>query len=101
MKYVDIGNLSLEIKWTEPANRDLHQVEAYVFIDRPTSAVQVVLDIIDHADILKDHPEFGRVGRRKGTRELVFGKLPFILVDRIRGEIIEILRVLHTSRKWP
>jgi addiction module RelE/StbE family toxin len=91
----------LELKWAETADRDLRDIEAFVAGDRPIAAVKLVLEIIDHAAILRDHPRFGRVGRRKGTRELIFGRLPYILVYRIRGNTIEILRVLHTSRKWP
>ena len=91
----------MEIKWTDPADKDLNEIEAFVTENRPTGAIKLILDIIDHAEILSDHPNFGRIGRRKGTRELVFGQQPYILVYRVRDETIEILRVLHTSRKWP
>ena len=90
----------MEIKWTEPASADLLHIEAYAG-EHSGNSVRFVLDIIDHAYILASHPEFGRKGRKQGTRELVFGKYPYILVYRIKGQIIEILRVLHTSRKWP
>jgi plasmid stabilization system protein ParE len=36
-----------------------------------------------------------------GTRELVIGGLPYIIPYRIRENDIEILRVLHTARRWP
>ena len=91
----------MEIKWTELADHDLQEIETYVTDNTPTRAIKLVLDIIDRAEILKDHPRFGRTGRLKNTRELVFGKLPYILVYRIKGSTIEILRVIHTSRKWP
>lgn len=34
-------------------------------------------------------------------RELVIPRLPYIVAYRIRGEVIEVVRVLHTSRMWP
>ena len=36
-----------------------------------------------------------------GTRELVIRNLPYIIPYRVRENFIEILRVLHTSRRWP
>ena len=27
--------------------------------------------------------------------------LPFIVVYRIKGEVIELLRILHGAQKWP
>jgi len=36
-----------------------------------------------------------------GTRELVVRNLPYIIPYRVRDNTIEILRVLHTSRRWP
>lgn len=49
---------------------------------------------------LADHPRLGRVGRIKGTREL----LPhpsYRLVYEIRDETVWILGVVHTARRWP
>jgi toxin ParE1/3/4 len=36
-----------------------------------------------------------------GTRELVVTRFPYILPYRVREQAVEILRVFHTSRKWP
>lgn len=43
------------------------------------------------------HPEIGRAGRKQGTRELV----PFIVIYRIRGDRIELIRLLHGAQQWP
>jgi toxin ParE1/3/4 len=45
----------------------------------------------------------GRAGRKKGTRELVISRTPFIVVFRVKSRAarIEILRVLHSSRRYP
>jgi toxin ParE1/3/4 len=47
------------------------------------------------------YPDRGRPGRVAGTRELIVAELPFILAYRVRRRRVEILRVLHTSRRWP
>jgi toxin ParE1/3/4 len=36
-----------------------------------------------------------------GTRELVIPKTPYIVPYRLRGSTIEIVRVYHSSRRWP
>ncbi|MDP2196877.1 MAG: type II toxin-antitoxin system RelE/ParE family toxin [Rhodocyclaceae bacterium] len=43
----------------------------------------------------------GRPGRVPGTRELVVTRFPYILPYRVREQAVEILRIFHTSRKWP
>jgi toxin ParE1/3/4 len=50
---------------------------------------------------LADFPALGRPGRKPGTRELVIPRLPYIVIYRVRGERVQILRVLHTARERP
>jgi toxin ParE1/3/4 len=51
--------------------------------------------------LLTRHTAIGRPERVIGTRELVIGGLPYIIPYRVRVGDVEILRVLHTSRRWP
>lgn len=90
------------IRWTEPASRDLDDIFEYIGQDSTAAAIRVILELIERIEIaLPDHPATGRAGRVLGTRELVIGKLPYIVAYRCREKDIEILRVLHTSRRWP
>jgi toxin ParE1/3/4 len=43
----------------------------------------------------------GRIGRKPNTRELGMSGLPFITIYRVREDVIEILRILHSAQKWP
>jgi toxin ParE1/3/4 len=43
----------------------------------------------------------GRPGRVARTRELVVTGTPYILPYRVTAGVLEVLRVLHASRKWP
>jgi toxin ParE1/3/4 len=43
----------------------------------------------------------GRPGRVKGTRELVIVGTPYIVAYRIKGDAVQVLRVLHGAQKWP
>ena len=58
-------------------------------------------EIKNAVSLLSDQPGIGRVGRVPGTRELVVDKTPYVLPYRVLDNDIEILRVLHTSRRWP
>jgi toxin ParE1/3/4 len=92
----------LRLRWTILAERDLGEIAAYIGQDNPAAAARVILELIDQAEnLLPAHPAIGRPGRVIGTRELVIGELPYVIPYRVRGQDIEILRVLHTSRRWP
>jgi plasmid stabilization system protein ParE len=60
------------------------------------------MDLIfaEKAAILIRFPELGRLGRIPGTRELLAHR-HYFLIYRIREDVVQILRLLHTSRQWP
>lgn len=59
----------MQLKWTDLANDDLDQVEAYVAQENSiVVAIDVVLKIIDTTEMmLSNHPAAGRLGRAKYT----------------------------------
>jgi toxin ParE1/3/4 len=61
----------------------------------------VALTIFDTVGSLARFPHRGRPGRSPNTRELVFPGLPFLAIYRIRGDGIEIVRILHGAQNWP
>jgi len=91
----------MQIVWTEPALRDLASARAYIARDKPSAADDQVDRIVAAVAGLVRFPESGRPGRRLGTRELVVGRTPYLVPYRVRGETIEILRVLHGRQRWP
>jgi toxin ParE1/3/4 len=36
-----------------------------------------------------------------GRRELVFSPLPYIVVYRVTGQVVEISRIFHGAQDWP
>jgi plasmid stabilization system protein ParE len=57
--------------------------------------------VVNATDQLEQFPQSGRPGRVKRTRELIVPGLPYIIPYRIVDDVILILAVIHTSRKWP
>lgn len=90
----------LNIKWGAIALEDFKQAMLYIEKVNSRAATEVAQKIWDMTQQLSVHPGIGRPGRVLGTRELVVGT-PYIVPYRVSGDSIEIIRVLHSSRKWP
>jgi len=91
----------VRIVWTGPALGDLGHARTYIALDSPSAAARQIELVLAAVETLLRFPESGRPGRRAGTRELVVNGTPFIVAYRIRGELIELLRVLHGRQRWP
>jgi toxin ParE1/3/4 len=91
----------MRVVWAAPALRDPAEARTYIASDNSPAADRQVERIVVAIAGLAQFPEIGRPGRRSGTRELVVGRTPYIVAYRMRGEIIEILRVMHGRQRWP
>ena len=91
----------MSINWSTLANNDLEEIIDYILEQNASSAFTVYETIKQAVEKLPDYPRMGRIGRVRGTRELVITNTPFIVAYRVKKNTIEILRVLHSSRKWP
>jgi toxin ParE1/3/4 len=91
----------VRVRWLRTALANLDAEAEYIAEDNPAAAGRVVQRIFRAVDLLKKNPAMGRAGRVPGTRELVVGETPYIVPYRVRGEVVEILRVFHAARKWP
>jgi toxin ParE1/3/4 len=89
----------MQVKWTVRAESDRENAINYIAVDSLTAALSQLDEIERQTDRLADYPKLGRPGRVKGTRELVVNRTPFIVVYRIKGEIVQILRVLHGAQQ--
>ena len=91
----------MRIIWTAAALRDLGAARDYIARDKPGAASEQVRLVLSAVASLKEFPGTGRPGRRSGTRELVVPHTPYLVPYRVRGDAIEILRVLHGRQRWP
>lgn len=87
--------------WLKRTTSDRDAQLDYIAQDNLLAAVSQGDRIEEQVDMLIDHPKMGRPGRKKDTRELVISHTPFIMVYRIKGLRIELLRLLHGSQQWP
>jgi len=80
---------------------DLIEIRKYIAKERPQSANDIAQLILKDIDVLKNNPGIGRPGRIPNTKELIIAGTPYIVPYRVKGGIIEILRVLHGAMRWP
>jgi plasmid stabilization system protein ParE len=59
------------------------------------------MQIVTTVQQLEAFPMSGRVGRVRGTRELVVANTPFIAAHTIQKARIVILAVYHGAQRWP
>lgn len=91
----------VRVKWLCGALRDLDLQMNYIAQDDLLLAQKVYAEIRNRVAELARHPYSGRLGRIPGTRELVLGNFPFLVPYRVQNDVIEILRIFHTSQKPP
>lgn len=89
----------MQVRWLQKALQNLEVIYEYVAKDNPDAALQLVTKIRGAVRQLEDFPLMGRIGRVKETREIVVS--PYIMIYRVNGNFVEILRVLHSARKFP
>lgn len=91
----------MKVLWSRDALRDLDEAHEFIAKDNPRAAKGIIERFEALLESLSIHPKLGRVGRVKGTRELVVTGTPFILPYVIDKQRIIILGVRHGARRWP
>jgi toxin ParE1/3/4 len=91
----------MQIRWTNKALDNLGAAIEYIAADNSTVAKKVAQKIWDSVQLLKAQPGLGRPGRVAGTRELVISGLPYNVSYMEKDGTIVILRIMHSSIKWP
>lgn len=89
------------LAWLRRAIADRDAQLDYIAQDNHRAAIEHGDRIAHQVGQLVQHPDMGRAGRKHGTRELIISRTPFVVVYRIKGQRIELLRLLHGSQQWP
>jgi len=90
----------VRLRWLRSGRESLRRQIGFITVDNPAAAVRVRRQIRSTVLQLCEYPQSGRVGHVPGTRELVVSGLPYVVVYRVTGDSVEIIRVLHTSMEW-
>ena len=91
----------MRVRWLRKALTNLDEEAAFIAAEDPAAASLVVRPIMAAVAELTDRPGIGRPGRVPGTRELVVARTRYVIPYRVRGGVVEILRVFHTASRLP
>lgn len=91
----------MKIVWELQAREDVAEVVSFIDLERPMGATALVEAIGAVVERLVDYPASARKGRARKTREAVVIGWPYIIVYMIAPDALRVLRVFHTSRRWP
>jgi addiction module RelE/StbE family toxin len=88
------------LQWRPLSLADRDAIMEYIAQDNPSAAIDLDLEFETKAENARQRPKLYRPGRVKGTREIVV-RPNYVMVYRITGDLVEVLRVLHTAQQWP
>lgn len=91
----------MRIRWTPAAAGDLQQISDYLKHHHPHYRQSTLRKLYDAIRALKQWPGRGRPGSEEGTREILFPPMPYVAVDRVTGQSVEVLRIYHAAQDRP
>ena len=91
----------MRLRYTRLALADLEEAHAFIRAENPRAAQAMLARIREAVDRLVTFPDSGRPGRVGGTRELIVANTPFVVAYRVTPGTVDILAVIHASRRWP
>ena len=95
----DEPGVELEVVWSRKALARLNEIRQYVAADKPEAAARLAARIVSVVTALRGHPNLGRPGSEPGTRELVIGGTPYIVIYRRGRKRVTVLTVWHGAQK--
>lgn len=88
------------VVWRGPALADLRRIVKHVESENPLAARRVARDLVLAGDSLAIFPNRGRSSLTSSTRELATIR-PYVIVYRIVGDNVRILRIWHAAQDRP
>ena len=79
---------------------DRDAILVHIAQDNPTAAINQDIEFETKAENARKLPTLYKPGRVKGTREIVV-RPNYVMVYRVNGDVVEVLRVLHAAQQWP
>ena len=89
----------MKVLWRPRARNDFENQIAYIEARNPPAARRLRLIVENTVGLLNLFPERGRPSRRKDVRELVVLQTPFIVVYRVAGDEVVVLRLFHIAQR--
>ena len=89
-----------KVVWRKRAIKDRYAIVEYVAERNPGAALALDADFVAKAQIAVSGIIRHKAGRVRGTHEMVV-KANYVMVYRVAGDTVVMLRVLHARQQWP
>ena len=91
----------MKLRWTPRAVSDLEEISDYLLSVNPTSWDRLMDRVEAVTGYLLQFPHMGKLGLVSGTREFVLSGTPYILVFRLKKDVVQILSVRDGRMQLP
>jgi toxin ParE1/3/4 len=91
----------VKLRWTPRAVADLEQIADYLLAVNPKSWKRLLSRLQIAIDYLLQFPHMGKAGLVEGTREFVLSGTPYILVFRLKHDVVQIVSVRDGRMQLP
>jgi toxin ParE1/3/4 len=91
--------MGLSVRWSWQSHDHLVAIRRRIRQDKPLAAERVRLRILEMVELLSALPRLGKPGRRRGTREFVIPRLPYIIVYQVMQNELVVLGIFHGARE--
>jgi len=91
----------VKLRWTQRAVADLEEISDYLLSVSPTSWERLVTRIEAVTEYLLQFPHMGKMGLVSGTREFVLSGTPYIIVFRVREDVVQVLSIRDGRMQLP
>ena len=88
----------MKLTWTPPAIERFEEIAAYIAEDNPDAAARIADRIVSATERVLKMPLLGRHGKKADTRELPIAGTPYIMIYRVKPDVIEILTIWHGAQ---
>jgi addiction module RelE/StbE family toxin len=88
----------VKLKYSTKSLKQLEKIHAFIARHNPDAAASTIEQLLDAADLLLENPRLGRIGRKKGTREL--NHPPFVIVYQQLEVLIYVTAVFHGNQRF-
>ncbi|GAC1676998.1 MAG: hypothetical protein NVS9B2_27800 [Steroidobacteraceae bacterium] len=90
----------LRLKWSIKALIDFDEAQTYIAHENPAAAVTVAKRIKEAEHLLQNNPSMGTPAHVPNARTWTVRRTPYVIVYRVRGDVLEIVRCWHGRRDW-
>jgi addiction module RelE/StbE family toxin len=89
----------MRVRYTPDAFADRERIYEYLRERSPSGARNVMKGIREAVRLLRDQPYSGYETDHPGVRVKVVIRYPYKIFYRVRGDVVEIVHIRHTSRR--